>query len=117
MKWLLPLLLLLGACVITPSDLEGLTPTEKVYVLKQDFSNKLDVVLRYANQPPCSEVRIVACSDAEVIGFLNTLAVQVDIALDLAALNLEEGQIRTAHTLYGNLVNELARRKLLEVSQ
>lgn len=111
------LVLLLGACAITPVDLEPLTPTERVYVLKTDFNKKLDVVLRYASQPPCSEVRVVACSDDEVVDMLYTLALNVDTALDLAALNLNAAGIEQARIAYTTLVNELLRRQLIEVSQ
>ncbi len=122
MRWLrlyIPtfLALALSACVLTPADLEGLTPTEKVYVLKQDFSNKLDVVLRYANQPPCSAVRIVACSDDAVVDALYALALQVDLALDLAGERLDDTQLELARFAYTNLVNELLRRQLIEVTQ
>ncbi len=113
----LALALVLGACVITPADLEGLTPTEKVYVLKQDFDKKLDAVLRYANQPPCSAVRIVGCSDDEVVDMLYALALQVDFALDLALEQLDGTKLELARTAYTNLVNELLRRQLIEVAQ
>ncbi len=110
-------LIFLGACAITPADLEPLTPTERVYVLKQDFSNKLDVILRYSNQPPCSEVRIVGCSDAGVVDVLLALALRVDQALDLALLRLDAGKIELARSLYTEMVNELLRRQLIEVTQ
>ncbi len=119
MRWLaLALALTLSACVITPADLEGLTPTEKVYVLKQDFNKKLDAVLRYANQPPCDGVvYIVACSDAAVVDALYALALQVDFALDLAMERLDETKLELARTAYTKLVNELLRRQLIEVAQ
>ncbi len=107
----------LGACAITPADLEPLTPTERVYVLKQDFDKKLDVVLRYAKQPPCSAVRVVACSDQEVVKALYILTTNVDTALDLAGLNLDTAGLGVARTAYTTLVNELLRRQLIEVAQ
>ncbi len=109
--------LALTACTITPADLEPLTPTERVYVLKQDFNKKLDVVLRYANQPPCSEVRVVACSDKEVVKTLYILTTNVDTALDLAGLDLDTAGLGVARTAYTTLVNELLRRQLIEVTQ
>ncbi len=115
--WPLALILFFGACALTPADLEPLTPTERVYVLKQDLSKKLDVVLWYARQPPCSEVRIVACSDPEVVGMLYTLVLNVDAALAVAALNLDAAGLRVARTAYTTLVNELLRRQLIEVAQ
>ncbi len=114
----LALALALGACALTPADLEGLTPTEKVYVLKQDFDKKLDVVLRYSKQPPCDGVvYIVGCSDGEVVKALYTLALQVDLALDIAAQRLDGTQLELARTAYTALVNELLRRQMIEVAQ
>lgn len=116
------LALALAACsnAVTDADLEGLTPTEKVYVLKVDFKDKLSLVKRYAAQPPCSDTVVVGCADQQVLAALFDIAQEVDAALDTAEIAAANGedpalQVALARAGYNRLVNQLIVQKLLTV--
>ena len=111
------LVALLAGCAVTTSDLEGLTPREKVYVLKKDYASKLDVVLDYARQPECNSQRVVACSDKVIVRALHRAAVTADIALDIALTSMNTADIEMARAAYRALVNELVRLQLIEVTK
>ncbi len=112
----LVLALLLGGCAIGPDDLAGLTPREQIYILKKDYEAKLDVVLSYARQPPCDRLRVVGCSDREIVVVLYRVAEAADRALDLALTLGSPAEIETARMAYQALVNELVRLELIEVA-
>lgn len=89
--------ILYGCSIFNPTGLTdeeraNLTPAATVYELHGQYLAYLEIAVGYANQPPCTETRVTACSNEAVVALLQDTARKVDTALDAAQAAVRAGE-------------------------
>lgn len=108
------LLIVVGGCAsptigeLSPEDREAMTPVHYVAAARLDLNRLLRTVNSYAQQPRCTEVVVVGCSDDVVVQTALTYLKEADSALDEAEIIVRSGG-DTPEELIGSARGALAR--------
>jgi hypothetical protein len=107
-----------GSLGLTDAEKAQLTPAQRVFALKGEFSILLDAVVAYAEQPRCGPTVAAACSDQAVVDKAADLATRAGDSLDLAQAAVQAGdasaagRAATARLLMAELSNYLISRSI-----
>lgn len=76
---------------LTDEERALMSPQHYVYAARLDYNRMLGVVEKYASQPPCTNVEVVACSEDRVIEVSLGILKEADTALDEAEVIVRAG--------------------------